>query len=1076
MIPALLALALVAAAPQADDSIRSNRLHLAALERQADLDLDSSLVLLRAARDAAPASLVAHLEYIGLAVRRMPGGVPDVRREYTALPPGPLRECLLAYLSVPRSNLPAAAPHLVEMERRGTAGGCPTVLLTEIVGDMVPRRLWEPRRLDYLERAVAILPDAWWLWMRYASALVASHEFDRADAALTEALGRFQHPLQAVRLQLRKASLLVRRGDTTSALALTRAIAAAVARDGRPGLRVEYLRALDEVLDPTNMDGNALDSALRAGAQLAHEHGAWEYEWRFRYSLALRLTDRGRPLAALPEYARQIEIADSVGSLVYAMPSYMKRSRALERLGRLDEAEADLLHAIDEGTDREFPYVLAECYHNLAEVYASAGRLAEASRAADRFVATIRPLGHSPLRMTAFLVAGEVRWRAGWHAAARRALDSMVAVVDYQEQNRYYAGEYYERTGNLGAAKRYYATAAGEGEDLGRNLRGLVRVYQALGQLDSAEYAARQHDRYLAEETDVPLLPDVLARSGDFGQGIQTASDWAGRRLAQGNVEGAATAHLQWADLLVRSGRGAEAIPVLDLVDSLVAIRDLLRMRIEAMRLRGLALAAEGYRTEAEVDLAEAARLAREHPTADNVIATHLALGEVLAAGDRPLDALDVLDVAADQAWAVTGSLEEDFDRVRHRAQSMAPFDAAIRLLLAMPDSARTVRRVIAWSQRRKAGALALATQGAAPMAGSPRPLSLAEIWARLEPEEALIDYLITDSATAAIVVTRGRTALHRLPLSADSLEQLVRGLRAPFGVTFNGRVDLARAPFQLDLAHALYAALVAPLEPELGDVERLLLVPDGIVHYVPFAALVRSTRPRASGDAYLAARYLVDRYETAFLPSAAFLSHRGLAHGRQVDRGAGVLAMAYEAPGAVPEVRAIAAAWDGGRVQRLEDGAATETAAQNASSAYAVFHVAAHAVTDDADPLASYLRLAPDAEADGLLHLSEIAERPHQGQLVVLSACETQMGRLYYGEGVMGLTRAFLATGASAVVATQWPVGAAAADLMAEFYGATAFAHGLAAALREAQLQLRRESATSHPFYWASFGLYVGS
>jgi CHAT domain-containing protein len=162
--------------------------------------------------------------------------------------------------------------------------------------------------------------------------------------------------------------------------------------------------------------------------------------------------------------------------------------------------------------------------------------------------------------------------------------------------------------------------------------------------------------------------------------------------------------------------------------------------------------------------------------------------------------------------------------------------------------------------------------------------------------------------------------------------------------------------------------------------------------------------------------------------------------------------------------------------VRQLEGAAATETAVQHTAADYDVLHFAVHAIADDEDPLASYLRLAADAGSDGLLHLSEIAEQSHAGQLVILSACETQMGRLYYGEGIMGLTRAFLATGAAAVVATQWPVGEASADLMTGFYRSLASGRSPTTALRAAQLQLRNDARTAHPFYWAAFGLYLGS
>ena len=129
--------------------------------------------------------------------------------------------------------------------------------------------------------------------------------------------------------------------------------------------------------------------------------------------------------------------------------------------------------------------------------------------------------------------------------------------------------------------------------------------------------------------------------------------------------------------------------------------------------------------------------------------------------------------------------------------------------------------------------------------------------------------------------------------------------------------------------------------------------------------------------------------------------------------------------------------------------------------------------MANDRDPLASFIGLGADAGADGLYHLSEIASQPRDQELVVLSGCETQTGELYAGEGLMGLTRAFLVSGARAVVATQWPVGAATAFLMEEFYVRLAAGDDPSTSLRAAQLELRTDPETTHPFYWAGFVLH---
>ncbi|HET9516082.1 MAG TPA: CHAT domain-containing protein, partial [Gemmatimonadales bacterium] len=248
-------------------------------------------------------------------------------------------------------------------------------------------------------------------------------------------------------------------------------------------------------------------------------------------------------------------------------------------------------------------------------------------------------------------------------------------------------------------------------------------------------------------------------------------------------------------------------------------------------------------------------------------------------------------------------------------------------------------------------------------------------------------------------------------------------------------------------------------------------------LHLVPFDALVESPVDPANPATYATARYVVDRFQIEILPTAQFLSSRD--RGPPVIGAAGpnrVLAVNRDAPGGAAEVAAIRAAWPAGLVTVLEGVDASETAVRKATGKYTILHFATHAEADDREPLASHLRLGADSLADGFFHLEEIAQDRRPTRLAVLSACETLSGRLYQGEGLMGLARAFLAGGAQAVVATQWPIGPASADLMGEFHRALAGGNQPGAALRSAKLALRRQPATAHPFYWAGVILIRGA
>jgi hypothetical protein len=139
------------------------------------------------------------------------------------------------------------------------------------------------------------------------------------------------------------------------------------------------------------------------------------------------------------------------------------------------------------------------------------------------------------------------------------------------------------------------------------------------------------------------------------------------------------------------------------------------------------------------------------------------------------------------------------------------------------------------------------------------------------------------------------------------------------------------------------------------------------------------------------------------------------------------------------------------------------------------VLHIASHAAFNPIAPLQSGLYLAADDANDGVLHLDEVyGLNLAATDLVVLSACQTNVGEVSPGDDVLALNRAFLFAGAPTVIASLWNVDDEATSiLMTHFYGYLAEGRGKAEALRQAQIDLRAERPEyAHPFYWAAFVL----
>lgn len=362
---------------------------------------------------------------------------------------------------------------------------------------------------------------------------------------------------------------------------------------------------------------------------------------------------------------------------------------------------------------------------------------------------------------------------------------------------------------------------------------------------------------------------------------------------------------------------------------------------------------------------------------------------------------------------------------------------------------------------------------------------TLEQVRGALAEDEALLSFqiapwedMVGDFMGGAwlTVVTRDRVTVHPL---RDSLAN--RTNLRPAVESFSGALSAGGDNPQG--AAALYKALLADGLARLDSrVRRLIVVPDDVLHRVPFAAL----RPEP-GDAPLASRY-----ELALTPSATLWLRWREERPPAAENPALVLAdpvslatvkMAAtersaalaipsdlgELPWAKREGESVVESLGGGSVLRAGDAASEAYLKSNGAARFNILHFATHARTDDVEPDRSFVLLAPgDGKEDGLLQVREIAGLPDlRGRTVVLSACSSASGEILRGEGVMGLARAFFQAEAHTVVASLWPLrddyGAA---LFERFYHHLAKGRSVAAALQAAQQD--RFEAGAPPEAWA--------
>jgi CHAT domain-containing protein/tetratricopeptide (TPR) repeat protein len=331
-------------------------------------------------------------------------------------------------------------------------------------------------------------------------------------------------------------------------------------------------------------------------------------------------------------------------------------------------------------------------------------------------------------------------------------------------------------------------------------------------------------------------------------------------------------------------------------------------------------------------------------------------------------------------------------------------------------------------------------------------PLTLAQVQAALDEHTTLVEYFVTFEQTLVFIVTRDSLVLITLSVSEGELATQVKAfLDFP-----NLSVAYPQSLVQL------YEWLIEPIEPYLKT-PIIGIVPHGKLHYLPFTALTDGVD------------YLSENYTLFTLPSASILSR--IQSKPDIGESDPILILGASAvPGLEPlrfaakEAQAVAELY-GTRAYIGDE--ATESWLKDNSADYRILHLAAHGQLDADNPLLSSIRFMKDNRNDGYLYIFEVFELNLRTNtdLVVLSACETNVGDRSDGDDFVGLSQAFIETGAPTVIASLWSVNdRPTAELMSYFYTFLQKGWGKAAALQAAQAEMR--TAYPNPYYWAAFVL----
>jgi len=385
-----------------------------------------------------------------------------------------------------------------------------------------------------------------------------------------------------------------------------------------------------------------------------------------------------------------------------------------------------------------------------------------------------------------------------------------------------------------------------------------------------------------------------------------------------------------------------------------------------------------------------------------------------------------------------------------------------------------------------------------------------------LNDKSMLITYFVGADQSYAWAVAKNSSSMVALPPNAD-IDQLIRKYRKtlvnPLITPDEEDDELMIDSTQSHIANGLqiYRKILDPMLKDAGkQVNQLVIVPDGVLYYLPFETILTQIHPQTDERFPKGWEYLLHRYAIHYSPSVSVL---GMIQTQVKNRNPEMMAkrrnfLGFGDPEYKPseqqaskfiynktlkqqgfyeldrlfntriELREISAIFPKSSTTFLRESA-TESSVKNNIKGYKYIHFATHGILDERNPEFSGVVMnlvQSDTPEDGFLQSSEIFDLKLDSDLVVLSACETGLGKVIKGEGMVGLTRAFLFAGTPSIVVSLWTVAdESTSRLMIYFYKYLSKGLPKDEALREARLELMVEKdgkqlRFSDPFYWGPF------
>jgi len=819
--------------------------------------------------------------------------------------------------------------------------------------------------------------------------------------------------------------------------------------------QVEALSSLGVVLESATDYDRALTQFQSAASLSKESHKreilAQQYENMGRiYDLRLSRYARG-----LETYTQAFKIYEEMGLKAKMARSLLDMGRCHRFLGNLEKAEDHYYRALDlvqEGNleDRLRAKIMIEQANNAWYQ----ARYQEAFRMQRKVYDLAEEHGWTLEKVMALNTSGLIWWTLGDSERALRELD---AALDLAGTLSGRSDEVATTLNNMGLVYR----KLGRFEKALEVLEEALRIDRRINSRWAIAYDLRNKGLTLLRmgrpDDAIPLFEEALPIAAVIGNRINQSKTLLalGEALSMGDRVEEATGRLKEALAFSRSMALREV--------EWRALFGLARLRLrqgEKAEAKALLFSAveviEGMRAEIRLEQLKDGFIADKMEVYETLIPLLLDLGETESAFDMAerSRARNLIDLLGNQRLNLRGVMDQ---RLYDRMRALKARAREQERLLAQADT-EAEKSVYGPALRRVQDQyrdLMLEIQESNPELAtlvSVDPLTLSEIQEHLDSGIALLAYYVVPQEVLCWLVGPQSVELFRIPVDRELLGRTVLDYR---------RKIQNLEPLEKQSRELHEWLLSMPLS-QAGSLRALGIIPHGTLHYLSFSTL------------YDGKAYLVERYPLFYMPGASVL--RYTLQRRKAGKNLRVLAIAnpdlgnptLDLPFTEHEVASIG--WNFPDITVLTGERATESWVVDHVSEFGIIHLASHGEYDPINPLFSEVKLVKDSKADGDLEAAEVFGLRIEADLVLLSACQTGLGKVTKGDDVIGMNRAFLYAGTHAIISSLWRVSDISTALLVKHFYREYIRANKSESLRKACLHVKNRYP--HPGYWGGFVL----